>query len=65
MSKIELKQFSTDPENRETAINADIDENNEPFNRLSVWVQHPVHNCLLYTSPSPRDHQPSRMPSSA
>ena len=22
-------------------------------------------NCLLYTSPSPRDHQPSRMPSSA
>ena len=20
--------------------------------------------CLLYTSPSPRDHQPSRMPSS-
>ena len=21
--------------------------------------------CLLYTSPSPRDHQPSRMPSSA
>ena len=43
MSKIELKQFSTDPENRETAINADIDENDEPFNRLSVWVQHPVH----------------------
>ena len=24
-----------------------------------------VENCLLYTSPSPRDHQPSRMPSSA
>ena len=22
-------------------------------------------DCLLYTSPSPRDHQPSRMPSSA
>ena len=22
-------------------------------------------NCLLYTSPSPRDDQPSRMPSSA
>ena len=42
MSKVELKQYSLDPENRETAINADIDENNEPFNRLSVWVQHPV-----------------------
>ena len=25
----------------------------------------PVNSCLLYTSPSPRDHQPSRMPSSA
>ena len=24
-----------------------------------------VRSCLLYTSPSPRDHQPSRMPSSA
>ena len=24
-----------------------------------------LHACLLYTSPSPRDHQPSRMPSSA
>ena len=24
-----------------------------------------VKSCLLYTSPSPRDHQPSRMPSSA
>ena len=24
-----------------------------------------VNTCLLYTSPSPRDHQPSRMPSSA
>ena len=23
------------------------------------------YTCLLYTSPSPRDHQPSRMPSSA
>ena len=25
----------------------------------------PYPTCLLYTSPSPRDHQPSRMPSSA
>ena len=24
-----------------------------------------INHCLLYTSPSPRDHQPSRMPSSA
>ena len=27
--------------------------------------KHKTNNCLLYTSPSPRDHQPSRMPSSA
>ena len=25
----------------------------------------PIKNCLLYTSPSPRDRQKSRMPSSA
>ena len=42
MAKIELSQYSTDPDNRETGIKADIDENNKPFNRLSVWVVHPV-----------------------
>ena len=34
-----------------------IDERLDQLAKLS--------NCLLYTSPSPRDHQPSRMPSSA
>ena len=29
--------------------------------RFSPWLR----NCLLYTSPSPRDRQKSRMPSSA
>ena len=29
------------------------------------WVGIPVRICLLYTSPSPRDRQKSRMPSSA
>ena len=28
-------------------------------------VSHKAYNCLLYTSPSPRDRQKSRMPSSA
>ena len=39
---------------------------------LDVLVQDPAHGavaqffgCLLYTSPSPRDRQKSRMPSSA
>ena len=43
MSKVELTQFSTDVDNRETGINADVDENNEPFNRLSVWVLSLIH----------------------
>ena len=30
-----------------------------------VWVSRDVGGCLLYTSPSPRDRQKSRMPSSA
>ena len=35
--------------------------------RVSVRVHHVafLHPCLLYTSPSPRDRQKSRMPSSA
>ena len=32
------------------------------FYRSKKWVEKP---CLLYTSPSPRDRQKSRMPSSA
>ena len=28
-------------------------------------INHNINNCLLYTSPSPRDTNPSRMPSSA
>ena len=32
-------------------------------NHLEVYKQ--SRNCLLYTSPSPRDSSPSRMPSSA
>ena len=31
----------------------------EGFDLIPMWV------CLLYTSPSPRDRQKSRMPSSA
>ena len=30
-----------------------------------VFEASQVHNCLLYTSPSPRDRTRSRMPSSA
>ena len=33
--------------------------------RAPLDVRDKVHTCLLYTSPSPRDRQKSRMPSSA
>ena len=33
------------------------------FTQEGTWVG--VNNCLLYTSPSPRDNRTSRMPSSA
>ena len=36
----------------------------EEFPHIPV-VMHQDHGCLLYTSPSPRDRQKSRMPSSA
>ena len=37
-----------------------------PWNvSLEEWPEDPLLACLLYTSPSPRDRQKSRMPSSA
>ena len=33
--------------------------------RVSIWTRRLSDVCLLYTSPSPRDRQKSRMPSSA
>ena len=36
-----------------------------PDSRLLAVMQGKDQSCLLYTSPSPRDRQKSRMPSSA
>ena len=46
---------------------ADVEKLDEPRGALvaSVAENSPSDNCLLYTSPSPRDRQKSRMPSSA
>ena len=33
--------------------------------KIKIIVKGHIHTCLLYTSPSPRDRQKSRMPSSA
>ena len=35
------------------------------FNFFNAWLNSMYNNCLLYTSPSPRDVEESRMPSSA
>ena len=35
------------------------------FEKLTLYAEGPCNNCLLYTSPSPRDATLSRMPSSA
>ena len=42
----------------------EINENNGAFNKGSLKAELDI-NCLLYTSPSPRDGLLSRMPSSA
>ena len=42
-----------------------IDEVVEACNAVEVFVRCVGVGCLLYTSPSPRDRQKSRMPSSA
>ena len=60
----------------EKRIATDISENKNIYEELSIngfrrvenWMYRPVCDncsCLLYTSPSPRDTNPSRMPSSA
>eukprot|EP00828_Plagiopyla_frontata_P046781 TRINITY_DN8442_c0_g1_i2.p4 TRINITY_DN8442_c0_g1~~TRINITY_DN8442_c0_g1_i2.p4 ORF type:complete len:116 (+),score=17.83 TRINITY_DN8442_c0_g1_i2:383-730(+) len=36
-----------------------------PAEQRQKAIQNMLRNCLLYTSPSPRDRQKSRMPSSA
>ena len=40
-------------------------KNELPYNPEEVAEQIEAYTCLLYTSPSPRDRQKSRMPSSA
>ena len=41
--------------------------NEEELNEINkvTLISEPFNNCLLYTSPSPRDTEVSRMPSSA
>ena len=45
------------------AIDTLNDYRNRYYKNITIYEQY--ENCLLYTSPSPRDRQKSRMPSSA
>ena len=42
-----------------------IDTMNDIFKKVGNHVYKDIKDCLLYTSPSPRDRSSSRMPSSA
>ena len=63
------------PGTEEIAENVDIsiDDTNKlhefaissKFDLVIIGPEAPIEACLLYTSPSPRDRQKSRMPSSA
>ena len=52
------KRFDT-----QTLLNQQLSD--AGFNVSKVFVSSISNSCLLYTSPSPRDSSPSRMPSSA
>ena len=46
-------------------LDASGPEGQNPLIQDSFQTSYPLHDCLLYTSPSPRDATLSRMPSSA
>ena len=61
-SKVEFASLEEDLKRRDFTINAmAMDIHPDHFGK----VYDPFKGCLLYTSPSPRDRQKSRMPSSA
>ena len=56
-----LELFQSDPKTHYSAeeVHNYLIKNNESIGLATIY------SCLLYTSPSPRDRQKSRMPSSA
>ena len=69
---LSTKTFTSPKADRETVGNLYEKEFDEKLGEATEldyqglqWTDADVVNCLLYTSPSPRDRQKSRMPSSA
>ena len=46
-------------------VNPDIEGTLTDMSQVETGSVDAIYSCLLYTSPSPRDRQKSRMPSSA
>ena len=59
---VNTPEFIADKKNRQLAAFNSLNES--PTKQILFGDLH-VHSCLLYTSPSPRDVEESRMPSSA
>ena len=53
------------PMDKDMRVPAFIFASRELVSEMDEKVREQLSNCLLYTSPSPRDRQKSRMPSSA
>ena len=66
--KTHLASFASTEMGKRAILNFEIPSGYEVSKRLlneTVEITELENNCLLYTSPSPRDRQKSRMPSSA
>ena len=60
------KTFRIDPSSfEEILLQIKDEEFNKQIKERLILAEEDNKNCLLYTSPSPRDRQKSRMPSSA
>ena len=56
-----VSRYTTEKNRRNTTERLELKKFNPHLNRMTIHKE----ICLLYTSPSPRDRQKSRMPSSA
>ena len=65
-SSIDLRSKLSNDDIIDAAVNLQMGQTMYQNDTFVVGSQiTPYKNCLLYTSPSPRDSSPSRMPSSA